>query len=87
MGSGVTAQSLPGFGSGAGQINTIQAFILITDTTITLNWNGANTSMVVAPGDRKAIFMAYGVTTTTVPTITNAGSTTAIINVLAGGAA
>ncbi len=83
--SGVTATSLPGFGSSAGQITTIQTFIFITDTTVTLNWNGANISMVVAAGDRFAVFVAYGVSTTTVPTITNAGSTTATITVIAGG--
>lgn len=83
--SGVTATALPGFGASAGQITTIQTFIFITDTTVTLNWNGANISMVVASSDRYAVFIAYGISTTTVPTITNAGSTTATISVMAGG--
>ena len=85
VGDGVTAASLPGFGSGSAAIETIQTFIFMTDTTVTLNWNGANTSMVVATGDRKAIFMAYGVSTTTVPTITNSSGATAMITVLGGG--
>ena len=83
--SGVTAASLPGFGSGDAAIATIQTFVFTTDTTVTLNWNGANNSLVVATGNRFAVFMVWGVSTTTVPTITNAGSTTANIRVLAGG--
>ena len=82
---GITAASLPGFGSGAAAIATIQTFIFMTDTKVTLNWNGANTSLVVAAGNRKAVFMAYGVSTTTVPTVTNSSGQTAIISVLAGG--
>ena len=82
---GVTAASLPGFGSGSAAIETIQTFIFVTNTTMVLNWNGANTSMVVATGDRKAVFMAYGVSTTTVPTVTNSSGSTATITVLAGG--
>ena len=82
---GITAASLPGFGSGAAAIATIQTFIFMTDTNVTLNWNGANTSLVVAAGNRKAVFMAYGVSTTTVPTVTNSSGQTAIISVLAGG--
>lgn len=85
IGTGVTAQALPGFGSSAGQITTIQTFLFVTDTTITLNWNAANTSMVVGSADRRAVFMAYGVSTTTVPTVTNSGSTTATVTVLGGG--
>ena len=80
-----SATSLPGFGSSAAQIETIQTFVLITDTSITLNWNGANTSLVVGTSQRNAVFMAYGVSTTTVPTIANSGSTTALVQVLAGG--
>lgn len=83
--SGTTAASLPGFGSSAGQIETIQTFLLITDTSITLAWNGANTSLVVGSGQRRAVFIAYGVSTSTVPTVTNSGSTTATIQVMAGG--
>ena len=85
VGDGVSAASLPGFGSGSAAIETIQTFIFVTDTTMVLNWNGANTSMVVATGDRKAVFMAYGVSTTTVPTVTNSSGSTATITVLAGG--
>lgn len=80
-----SATSLPGFGSGAAQIETIQTFVLITDTSVTLNWNAANTSLVVGTSERNAVFMAYGVSTTTVPTISNSGSTTALVQVLAGG--
>ena len=83
--SGVTAAQLPGFGSGDAAIGTIQTFLFTTDTTVVLNWNGANNSLVVATGDRFAVFMVWGVSTTTVPTITNSGSTTANIRVLAGG--
>ena len=79
------ATSLPGFGSGAAQIETIQSFICVSDTSVTLNWNGANTSMVVGTGQRRAVFIAYGVSTTTVPTIANSGSTTATIQIVAGG--
>ena len=82
---GVTAAALPGFGSADTAIATIQTFILTTNVNLTLNWNGANTSLVVASGDRKAIFMTYGVTTTTVPTVTNSSGSTATITVLAGG--
>ena len=85
VGSGVTAASLPGFGTGAAAIETIQTFILVTDTSITLNWNGANTSLVVGSGQRRAVFMAYGVSSTIVPTVTNSGSTTATLQVMAGG--
>ena len=83
--SGVTAASLPGFGTGDAAIATIQTFLFLTDTTVTLNWNGANSSLVVASGDRFAVFMVWGVSTITVPTITNSGTTTANIRVLAGG--
>ena len=83
--NGITAASLPGFGTGAAAIETIQVFIFMTDTNITLNWNGANTSLVVAAGNRKAVFMAYGVSTTTVPTVTNSSGLTATITILAGG--
>ena len=79
------ATSLPGFGSGAAQIETIQSFILVTDTSVTLSWNSANTSLVVGTGQRRAVFIAYGVSTTTVPTIANSGSTTATIQIVAGG--
>ena len=82
---GVTAASLPGVGSGSAAIETIQTFIFVTDTTMVLNWNGANTSLVVATGNRKAVFMAYGISTTTVPTVTNSSGSTATITVLAGG--
>lgn len=85
VGDGVTAAALPGFGAGAAAIETIQTFIFVTNTNITLNWNGANTSLVVATGNRRAVFMAYGVSTTTVPTVTNSSGLTATINVLAGG--
>ncbi len=81
----VTDANLPGFGSGDTDITTIQTFILITDTTIVLNWNAADTSMVVASGDRFAVFIAYGVSTTTVPHVTNSGSTVASVTVMAGG--
>ena len=80
-----SATSLPGIGSGAAQIETIQSFICVSDTSVTLNWNGANTSMVVGTGQRRAVFIAYGVSTTTVPTIANSGSTTATIQIVAGG--
>lgn len=82
---GTAATSLPGIGSGAAQIETIQTFILVTDTSVTLSWNAANTSLTVATGQRRAVFIAYGVSTTTVPTIANSGSTTAIIQVMVGG--
>ena len=85
VGDGVTAASLPGFGSGDAAIATIQTFIFTTDTNITLNWNGANSSLVVAAGNRRAVFMVYGVSTTTVPTVTNSSGLTATISVLAGG--
>ena len=85
VGAGVTAASLPGFGSGAAAIATIQTFILVTDTSITINWNGANTDLVVGSGQRRAGIIAYGVSTTTVPTVTNSGSTTATIQIMAGG--
>lgn len=85
VGDGVTAAALPGFGTGSAAIQTIQTFIFTTDVNVTLNWNGANTSMVVATGDRRAVFMAFGVSTTTVPTITNSSGSTATITVLAGG--
>lgn len=80
-----SATSLPGFGSGAAQIETIQTFLLVTDTSVTLSWNGANTSLVVNTGQRRAVFIAHGVSTTTVPTIANSGSSTATIQVMAGG--
>lgn len=83
--SGTGATTLPGFGSGAAQIETIQTFVLITDTSVTLNWNAANTSLVVGASQRNAVFMAYGVSTTTAPTIANSGSTTALVQVIAGG--
>ena len=79
------ATSLPGIGSGAAQIETVQTFILITDTSVTLGWNSANTSLTVTTGQRRAVFIAYGVSTTTVPTIANSGSTTATIQVMIGG--
>ena len=82
---GTAATSLPGIGSGAAQIETIQSFILVTDTSVTLAWNGANTSLVVSSGQRRAVFIAYGVSSTTVPTIANSGSTTATIQVAIGG--
>ena len=85
VGSGVTDTNLPGFGSGDTQIATIETFILISDTTVVLNWNGADTTLSVGTSQRKAIFMAYGCSTTTVPHITNSGSTTATIEVVAGG--
>ena len=85
VGDGVTAAALPGFGSGDTAIATIQTFVLITDRNITLSWNGANTSIVVASGDRYAIFIAYGVSTTTVPTFTNSSGWTATIQVMGGG--
>ena len=79
------ATSLPGIGSGAAQIETIQSFILVTDANITLGWNSANTSMVVGTGQRRAVFIAYGVSSTTVPTVANSGSSTATIQVMIGG--
>lgn len=82
---GVAATSLPGFGAGAAQIETIQTFILITNVNVTLNWNAANTSLVVAAGNRFAVFVAYGVSTTTVPTIANSSGSLATVQVLAGG--
>lgn len=82
---GVTAASLPGLGTADAAIATIQTFVLITDTSITLNWNGANTSLVVGSGQRRAVFIAYGVSTTTVPTVTNSGTATATVQVMAGG--
>ena len=85
VGSGVTAASLPGFGTGAAAIETIQTFIVVTDTSITINWNGANTNLVVGSGQRRAGIIAFGVSTTTVPTVTNSGSTTATIQIMAGG--
>ena len=85
VGSGVTDTNLPGFGSGDTQITTIQTFILITDTTVVLNWNGADTTLSVGTSERRAIFIAYGVSTSTVPHLTNSGSTTAIVTVVAGG--
>ena len=81
----VTDANLPGFGSGDTDITTIQTFILVTDTTIVLNWNGADTSMVVGSGQRRAVFLVYGVSTTTVPHVSNSGATTAKIQVLSGG--
>ena len=85
VGSGVTDTNLPGFGSGDTQIATIETFILISDTTVVLNWNGADTTLSVGTSQRRAVFMAYGVSTSTVPHITNSGSTMAIVTVVAGG--
>lgn len=79
------ATSLPGFGSGATQIETIQSFVCVSDVSVTLGWNGANTSLVVGAGQRRAVFIAYGVSTTTVPTIANSGSSTATLQIMAGG--
>lgn len=83
--SGVTDTNLPGFGSGSAQIETIQTFILISDTTVVLNWNSADTTLSVGTGNRYAVFIAYGVSTTTVPHITNSTTGTATIAVMAGG--
>src|SRR3990167_3910783 len=85
VGSGVTDTNLPGFGSGDTQIGTIETFILISDTTVVLNWNGADTTLSVGTSQRRAVFMAYGVSTSTLPHLTNSGSTTAIVQVIAGG--
>lgn len=85
VGSGVTDTNLPGFGSGDTQITTIQSFILISDTTVVLNWNGADTTLSVGTSERRAVFMAYGCSTSTVPHISNSTSGTAIIQVIAGG--
>ena len=82
---GTAATNLPGFGTGAAQIETVQAFILMTNVNVTLNWNAANTSLVVASGNRFAIFIAYGVSTTTIPTIANSSGSLATIQVVAGG--
>lgn len=87
---GVSAADLPGFGTAATAIATIQTFLLITDRTITLGWNGAsgtnaNNSLVVGTGQRRAIFLAYGVSTTTVPTVSNSSGGIAILQVVAGG--
>lgn len=83
--SGVTDADLPGFGSGDTQITTIQTFVLFTDTTLVLNWNGADSSLVVASGDAWAAFIVYGVSTTTVPHVTNSQAGTATVVVMAGG--
>lgn len=86
---GTAATTLPGIGTGATQIQTIQSFVLITDTSVTLGWNSANTSLVVASGNRRAVFVAYGITydtsSLTAPTIANSGTATATIQVMLGG--
>lgn len=79
------ATSLPGFGSGAAQIETIQTLLVLSDQSVTLNINGANISMVVSTGNRYAAVLLFGISTTTVPTIANSGSSTANIIVLGGG--
>lgn len=80
-----SATSLPGFGSGAAQIETIQTLLVLSDQSVTLNINGANISMVVSTGHRYAAVLLFGVSTTTVPTIANSGASTANVIVLGGG--
>ena len=82
---GTAATNLPGFGTGAAQIETIQTFILITNINVTLSWNSANTNLIVGSGQRFAFFIAYGVSTTTVPTIANSSGSLATVQVIAGG--
>ena len=85
VGSGVTDTNLPGLGSADAAIATIQTLIVFSDTSVTLNVNGADISMVVATGNRYAGVILFGVSTATVPHITNSGSTTATLIVVAGG--
>jgi len=83
--SGVTDVDLPGFGSGSAAIATIQTLIVISDTSVVLNVNGADISMVVATGNRYAVVILWGISTTTVPHITNSGTATATLIVMGGG--
>ena len=82
---GTAATSLPGFGSGAAQIETIQTLLVLSDQNVTLNINAANISMVVGTGNRYAAVILFGISTTTVPTIANSGTSTANLIVLGGG--
>ena len=83
--SGVTDTDLPGFGSGNAAIATIQSLVVLSDKNVVLNVNGADISMIVSTGHRYACVILWGISTTTVPHITNSGTDTATLIVLGGG--
>ena len=83
--NGASNVALPGIGTGALDITTVQVFAFIAFGVLTLVWNGGSATTLNGSEDTPAGFIIFRTSNTAIPTVSNSSGAAVEAFVMKGG--